>query len=45
MPRVVGQEVFFGETTVELVLNEPNPNLEIRYTLDGSEPRNGTPYQ
>ena len=38
-PRIVGTDgVFFGSTTFELVLDNPAPTLEIRYTLDGSEP-------
>jgi hypothetical protein len=39
MPQIIGQQgVFYGNTTVELVLAQPLPGLEIRYTLDGSDP-------
>ena len=38
-PRIVGSDgIFFGKKTFELVLDNPLPMLEIRYTLDGSEP-------
>ena len=30
--------LFFGTTTVEMTLPQPIPSVEIRYTLDGSEP-------
>jgi hypothetical protein len=37
--RVIGEPgIYFGSTEVSLALDEPNPQLEIRYTLDGSEP-------
>ena len=39
LPRIVGEDgVFFGSTTFELAIDSPSPNLEIRYTLDGSDP-------
>ena len=38
-PQLIGQQgVFFGSTLVELTLEEPRGDLEIRYTVDGSEP-------
>ena len=38
-PQLTAEEgVFFGSTVVELSLADPKPYLEIRYTLDGSEP-------
>jgi hypothetical protein len=42
-PLIVGQQgVFFGSATVELALSDPVPGLEIRYTLDGSDPSPGS---
>jgi hypothetical protein len=39
IPEVMGQQgVFYGSTTVELRLPAPVPTLEIRYTLDGTDP-------
>ena len=35
--------VFFGETTVELSLPESPTDLQIRYSLDGSEPTENSP--
>ena len=38
-PQIVGGEgIFFGTHTFELVLDNPLPSLEIRYTLDGNTP-------
>ena len=38
-PIIIGQQgVFFDSTTVELQFAESSPELEIRYTLDGSDP-------
>ena len=38
-PAIHGQEgLFFGTTSVELSLPEPIPSIEIRYTLDGTNP-------
>ena len=38
-PRIVGGDgIFFGTKTFQLVLDDPTPTLEIRYTLDGSTP-------
>lgn len=43
-PQIIGQQgVFFGSTTVELALPDAIPGLEIRYTLDGSDPSPGSP--
>ncbi len=40
IPQVVAgkQGLFFGSTNVELSIPDPIPTLEIRYTLDGSDP-------
>ena len=38
-PVITGESgLFFGSQTIELSVDNPNPNLEIRYTLDGSNP-------
>ena len=38
-PQIVGGDgVFFGSRTIELQLADPTPELEIHYTLDGTEP-------
>ncbi len=43
IPEIVGQQgVFFGSRTIEMRLPDPNPSLQIRYTLDGSVPTTGS---
>lgn len=39
VPVILGEQgVFFGTRLLELQIEDPNPSLEIRYTLDGSQP-------
>ncbi len=38
-PQILGEDgLFFDSTSVQIVMDEPNPLFQIRYTIDGSEP-------